>query len=412
MTESTTTRVRSPRPVGLFRLVGAVLLAMGAALGSFAFFAGTAGAATGPDLATGSAFGASISGLIPLLPPTPAVTLPASGTATSTTIAVPLNPVLTSATLTATTGATNITLANEEVKSEGRVENANVLITGSTTALIANAIDSTCTSNATGSTGTDQILGLTIGGTVVPVPTTPNAVLTGLGPLAPLISIQANVQTIKNAPGSTSITNDALIITVLGAAAPGEVITLGESKCGATGPDINAVPTVTGVSPNSGPTGGGTSVTITGTGFNCVTGVKFGTATATFTVVNSTTITATSPAGTVGPVDVTVTNCNGTSPANPPADQFTYVAGAGAAAASGGTGAGTGAGGTGAGGAGSTVGGSPTAVHTGEPWAGSIPLAVIVFLLGCALFWRRGLSSTVGRVTHHMASVRRGDGRR
>jgi hypothetical protein len=382
---------------------------MGAALGSFAFFAGTAGAATGPDAATGSAFGASISGLIPLLPPTPAVTLPASGTATSTTIAVPLNPVLTSATLTATTGATNITLANEVVNSEGRVENAHVLITPSTTALIANVIDSTCTSSATGSTGTDQILGLTIGGTVVPVPTTPNAVLTGLGPLAPLISIQANVQTIKNAPGSTSITNDALIITVLGASPPGEVITLGESKCGATGPDINAVPTVTGVVPNQGPTAGGTSVTITGTGFNCVTGVKFGTATATFTVVNSTTITATSPAGSVGPVDVTVTNCNGTSPTNPN-DQFTYVAATGAAAGSGGTGAG--AGGTGAGGAGSAVGGSPTAVHTGEPWAGSIPLAVIVFLLGCALFWRRGLSSTVGRVTHHMASVRRGDGRR
>src|ERR1035437_10953555 len=162
MHESTTTRARSVRPVGLCRLVGAVLLAMGVALGSFAFFAGSAGAATGPDTLTGSAFGASIGGPIPALPPTPAVTLPASGTATSTTIAVPLNPVLTNATLTATTGATNITLANEEVKSEGRVENANVLITGATAVLRANALDSTCTSNATGSTGTDQILGLTI----------------------------------------------------------------------------------------------------------------------------------------------------------------------------------------------------------------------------------------------------------
>jgi hypothetical protein len=332
MHESTTTRVRSAHPVGSFRLVGAVLLAMGAALGSFAFFAGSAGAATGPDTATGSAFGASITGLIPLLPPTPAVTLPASGTATSTTIAVPLSPLATSATLTATTGATNITLANEQVNSEGRVENANVLITGSITALVANVLDSTCTSSATGSTGTDQIVGLTIGGTAVPVPTTPNAVLTGLGPLAPLISIEANVQTIQNAPGSTSITNDALIITVLGAAAPGGVITLGQSKCGAAGPDINVASPV---------------------------------ATTTTTAASATTTT-------VG---------------------------------TGGTGAGTG-------GTGSAVGGSPTAVHTGEPWAGSIPLAVIVFLLGCALFWRRGLSSTVGRVTHHMASLRRGDGRR
>src|ERR1035437_10884527 len=141
---ATTTRVRSAHLVGLFRLVGAVLLAMGAALGSFAFFAGSAGAATGPDPLTGSAFGASIGGPIPLLPPTPSVTLPASGTAASTTIAAPPNRVLTSATLTATTSSTNNTLANEQVNSEGRVENANVLITGSTTALIANVLDSTC----------------------------------------------------------------------------------------------------------------------------------------------------------------------------------------------------------------------------------------------------------------------------
>src|ERR1035437_4717775 len=93
MHESTTSRARSIRPVGLFRLVGAVLLAMGVALGSFAFFAGSAGAATGPDTLTGSAFGASIGGPIPLLPPNPSVTLPASGAAASTTIAAPPNPV-------------------------------------------------------------------------------------------------------------------------------------------------------------------------------------------------------------------------------------------------------------------------------------------------------------------------------
>src|ERR1035437_7601357 len=96
---STTTTVRSAHPVGLFRLVGAVLLAMGAALGSFAFFAGSAGAATGPDTVTGSAFGASIGGPVPALPPTPPGTLPASGTAPSTALAAPLNPVLTGATL-------------------------------------------------------------------------------------------------------------------------------------------------------------------------------------------------------------------------------------------------------------------------------------------------------------------------
>ena len=67
-----------------------------------------------------------------------------------------------------------------------------------------------------------------------------------------------------------------------------------------------AAPTVTGISPTSGPAAGGTLVTITGTGFTGATAVDFGTNPATdLTVVNDTTITADSPAGT-GTVDVTV----------------------------------------------------------------------------------------------------------
>ena len=85
-----------------------------------------------------------------------------------------------------------------------------------------------------------------------------------------------------------------------------------------------AAPTVTGISPTSGPAAGGTLVTITGTGFTGATAVDFGTTAATnFTVVNDTTITADSPAGT-GVVNVTVTTPGGTSAATP-ADQFTYV---------------------------------------------------------------------------------------
>ena len=57
-------------------------------------------------------------------------------------------------------------------------------------------------------------------------------------------------------------------------------------------------PAVTGISPASGPTAAGTSVTITGTSLAGATSVKFGTANATnVTVVSSTQITATSPAG-------------------------------------------------------------------------------------------------------------------
>ena len=68
---------------------------------------------------------------------------------------------------------------------------------------------------------------------------------------------------------------------------------------------------VTSLSPNSGPASGGTTVTISGNGFTGATSVKFGSTAATsYSVVNSTTITAVSPAGT-GTVDVTVTTTVG-----------------------------------------------------------------------------------------------------
>ena len=89
----------------------------------------------------------------------------------------------------------------------------------------------------------------------------------------------------------------------------------------AVGPQL---PNVTGVSPNVGPSGGGTSVTITGTNFTGATSVRFGAIEATEVTVNSATmITAKSPAGS-GVVDVTVTAPAGTSP-HTTADQFSYL---------------------------------------------------------------------------------------
>ncbi len=75
-----------------------------------------------------------------------------------------------------------------------------------------------------------------------------------------------------------------------------------------TGSGSGSGPIVTSVSPCTGSTSGGTSVTITGSNFTGVTGVKFGTtAASSYTVTSSTSITAVSPAGSSGPVDVTVT---------------------------------------------------------------------------------------------------------
>jgi energy-converting hydrogenase Eha subunit A len=91
-----------------------------------------------------------------------------------------------------------------------------------------------------------------------------------------------------------------------------------------TGPPPPA-PTVTGVGPASGSSSGGTSVTITGAGFAGATAVHFGTAAAKFSAISDTSITATSPAGQAGAVDVTVTSAGGTSAVSPPGDQFTYT---------------------------------------------------------------------------------------
>ena len=74
---------------------------------------------------------------------------------------------------------------------------------------------------------------------------------------------------------------------------------------------VTAAPTLTQLTPSSGPVG--TSVTLTGTGLSGTTGVSFnGTAASTFAVVDANTVTATVPAGaTTG--NVTVTTSGGSS---------------------------------------------------------------------------------------------------
>jgi IPT/TIG domain-containing protein len=86
---------------------------------------------------------------------------------------------------------------------------------------------------------------------------------------------------------------------------------------------LGTPPAVTAIAPNNGPAAGGTSVAITGNGFLAGSTVQFGSSTATGVSVNSSTsITATSPAGS-GMVDVHVSNANGISEAVP-SDQFGY----------------------------------------------------------------------------------------
>ena len=87
----------------------------------------------------------------------------------------------------------------------------------------------------------------------------------------------------------------------------------------------NPPPTLTWISPASGTATGGTAVTITGTGFLAGATVSLGGTPATgVTVVNSTSITATTPAHAAGAVNVVVTNTDAQSGTLP--QGFTYMA--------------------------------------------------------------------------------------
>ena len=136
--------------------------------------------------------------------------------------------------------------------------------------------------------------------------------------------------------GTTTATITADAATQITATAPAETagaVDITVSSLGGTSPispsdryTYASAPTVTGVSPISGPLTGGTVVTITGANLTGTTAVSFGSIAATNFTANSggTQITATSPAQSAGTVDVTVTTPGGTS-ATSSADQYTYT---------------------------------------------------------------------------------------
>jgi hypothetical protein len=81
-------------------------------------------------------------------------------------------------------------------------------------------------------------------------------------------------------------------------------------------------PTVTAMSPTSGPAAGGTAVTLTGTNLATATAVSFGGTNGTITAQTATSLTVTTPMHAVGPVTVTVTNPSGSGQAASP---FTFT---------------------------------------------------------------------------------------
>ncbi len=223
-----------------------------------------------------------------------------------------------------TTGGTALTIkgtnfATGATVTFGGTAATNVLVTNSTTitattpAGTAGAV--TVTVTVSGQSGS-----LTNGFTYVVAPTvssvSPNSGSTAGGTAVTITGMNfATGATVKF--GTTAATSvvvvDSTTITATTAAHAAGVVTVTVTVSGQSGSLTNGFtyigpPTVSSVSQNTGPVAGGTAVTITGTNFATGATVTFGgTAATNVVVVNSTTITATTPAGTAGAVTVTVT---------------------------------------------------------------------------------------------------------
>jgi hypothetical protein len=137
----------------------------------------------------------------------------------------------------------------------------------------------------------------------------------GLSPAAHL--------TVNSATSITAVAPAAAIVSVVDVT----VTTAGGTSLLVSVDRFTYGPTITAVTPNSGPAIGGTPVTITGTGFTVGTSyttVEFGAKKATpVTCISTTTCTTVSPPLTAGTVDVKVT-VNKVFTLKTTSDRFTY----------------------------------------------------------------------------------------
>ena len=249
-----------------------------------------------------------------------------------TTISFGLNAA-TGTTCSSTTSCTATTPAG----TAGPAVNVTVTAHGAS-ATLTNAFTYVAASAPT-VTGLNPTAGPTAGGTVVTITGT------GFSPVAGATTVNfipgGSTTSASNAATNVSCTSTTSCTATSPAGLPGKVdvhVTVGGQQSPNTPADTYTYnpPTVTGVVPASGPTGGGTKVTITGTDFNTTGGttVNFiaggstanaANAATAVSCISTTQCTATSPAGTAGNVDVHVTVLGVQSP-NTPADTFTYVA--------------------------------------------------------------------------------------
>ena len=152
------------------------------------------------------------------------------------------------------------------------------------------------------------------------VTTASGSVIMSIKSGSPQSSFTSGTTTVSVSSGVANFTN--LVVNTLGSytftATPSSI-------SGVTSPvdsnafNVNTAPTIATVSPSSGPTSGGTPITITGTNLSGAT-VTIGGAPFTVVTDNGSTITGNTPAGTAGLANVVVTTAGGTVTGG-----FTYV---------------------------------------------------------------------------------------
>ena len=283
--------------------------------------AGSAGAVTVTVTSSGGQSGSLSNGFTYIAPPTVSSVSPNSGSTTGGT----------AVTITGTNFATGATVTFGSTAATSVVVVNSTTITATTPAGSAGAVTVTVTN--VGSQSGSLASGFTYTVTPTVSSVSPNSGLVAGGTAVTITGTNfATGATVKF--GSTAATNVVVVsgttITATTPAGTAGAVTVtvtssgGQSGSLANGFTYIGQPTVSSLSPNNGPTTGGTAVTITGTNFATGATVTFGgTAATSVVVVNSTTITATTPAGSAGAVTVTVTNVG--SQSGSLASGFTYT---------------------------------------------------------------------------------------
>lgn len=286
------------------------------------------GTGTRANAVGGAYFGFAFKASVAVAPTPPSITASTANLAANATTVT-----IAGANFDPTPSANTVTFNNGAVGTVTSGSTSSLTVTFSTKPTSAGSLAATVT-NGNGSSSSTQVA------TVIPVVTSSTAnlasdatslTINGFG-----FSTTPASNTVAFSPAGvgtvTASTNTSLTVTSvsgLTAGALNAVVTSNSQSSGAAVQVATVVvpaPTVTSINPASGSTAGGTSVTISGTGFTGATGATVGgVALSSFSVSNATTITGTTGVHAAGAVNVAITGSPGGASTGG-TGIFTYVA--------------------------------------------------------------------------------------